>query len=249
MKTASDFRLSARNALNGKWGEALAAGIVASILGATSSGGFSFNFNFSDSEQGGGSIDPGTDIIDPEFLAVFLGILGVGLIIGLVFGIAFFILGSIIAPGYSKYNLDLIDGNQAEMGTLFKYFTHWKPVVKANLIRTLFIVLWTLLFIIPGIIATYNYAMVPYILAEDPTIDAYAALDKSKKMMYGNRWRLFCLEISFFGWMILCVLTCGIGGLWLTPYQQASYADFYREISGTRPEPDITFDVVEEVQP
>ena len=90
--------------------------------------------------------------------------------------------------------------------------------------------------------------MVPYILAEDPTIAPKEALEKSKQMMYGNRWRLFCLEISFIGWALLAGLTCGIGGLWLTPYQQAAFADFYREISDTRPEPEIEIEVVEEAE-
>ena len=247
MKKASDFRLSARNALSGKWWEALAAGLIASLLGAvSSSGGFSISL-----PTGGGTsepTEPTPDVIDPEVIALIFGILGVALLIGIVVGFAFFVLGSIVSPGYAKFNLNLVDGEKAEIGTLFKYFTHWKKVVIANLLRAVFVFLWSLLFLIPGIIASYNYAMVPYILAEDPTIEPKAALEKSKTMMYGNRWRFFCLEISFIGWAFLAVLTCGIGGLWLTPYQQASFADFYREISNTRPEPEIEVEIVEEVE-
>ena len=248
MKFAKDFRASAREALTGKWWDAVIAGILASILGVasrTASPGFSFNFNFDfdSTEVPSGPIE---EIFTPENLAVIAGIFAVAFAAGLVIGIAFFILGSIILPGYSKFNLDLIDGKRPQISSLFDYFRHWKKAIAANLLRAVYTFLWSLLFIIPGIIASYNYAMVPYIVAEDPNVSPKEALDRSKAMMYGNRWRLFCLEWSFFGWACLATLTCGIGGLWLMPYQQASYADFYREISGTRPVIDIPVEIVDD---
>ena len=103
----------------------------------------------------------------------------------------------------------------------------------AQLLQTLYVVLWSLLFIIPGIIASYSYAMTSFILAENPEMDANEAIGRSKEMMYGNRWRLFCLHFSFIGWDILATLTLGIGNLWLVPYKQAASAAFYREVSGT----------------
>ena len=90
-----------------------------------------------------------------------------------------------------------------------------------------------IVFIIPGIIAAYSYAMTGYILAEHPELTAGEAIDRSKQMMYGNRWRLFCLQFSFIGWDILSSLSLGIGTLWLRPYKQAATAAFYRDISGT----------------
>ena len=96
--------------------------------------------------------------------------------------------------------------------------------------------LWSILFIIPGIIATYNYALVPYIMAEDPETGAREAMNRSKALMYGNRWRLFCLHFSFIGWDLLSALSMGVGSLWLTPYKSAAFASFYREVSGTSPE-------------
>ncbi len=91
----------------------------------------------------------------------------------------------------------------------------------------------TLLFIIPGIIASYSYAMTEYILADHPELSATEAISRSKQMMGGNKWRLFCLQFSFIGWSILCSFTFGIGNLWMTPYKQAATAVFYREVSGT----------------
>ena len=75
--------------------------------------------------------------------------------------------------------------------------------------------------------------MTGYILAENPDLSASEAIEQSKSMMAGNRWRLFCLHVSFIGWDILCSLTLGIGYLWLNPYKNAATAAFYREISGT----------------
>ena len=95
----------------------------------------------------------------------------------------------------------------------------------------------TLLLIIPGIMASYSYAMTGYILAEHPELTAGEAIAQSKAMMAGNRWRLFCLQFSFIGWDILCALTLGIGNLALRPYRHAAEAAFYRELcGGTVPE-------------
>jgi len=103
----------------------------------------------------------------------------------------------------------------------------------AKFLRTIYVLLWSLLFVIPGIIASFSYAMTDYILAENPEMSASEAISRSKEMMEGNRFRLFCLEFSFIGWSILCAFTLGIGNLWLTPYRQAATAAFYREVSGT----------------
>jgi uncharacterized membrane protein len=93
-----------------------------------------------------------------------------------------------------------------------------------------FIFLWTLLLIIPGILAAYSYSMTFFVLAEDPTIGARNSIRKSKELMFGNRWKFFCLGWRFFGWALLCILTLGIGFLFLAPYVQTSFARFYDDI-------------------
>ena len=104
-------------------------------------------------------------------------------------------------------------------------------MVWANFLRGLYTLLWALLLIIPGMIAVYDYSMTNFILNEHPELTANEAIALSKGMMRGNRWRLFCLEFSFIGWMLLSALTLGIGALWLIPYSHAAYAHFYREVS------------------
>lgn len=90
--------------------------------------------------------------------------------------------------------------------------------------------LWTLLLIIPGIIAAYSYSLVYYILVDEPNLKPLEALRKSKKMMYGNKAKLFYLGLRFIGWALLCVLTLGIGFIWLAPYIQATRAKFYEDV-------------------
>lgn len=248
MKLASDFRASAREALKGKWGLAVITGIVASMLGAATHGGGGVSFDFSGFNNPDyeaepiippmDEIDSIEDIfsgIDPAVWGILGTVLAVGITVGLIFGIAFFVLGSITSVGYAKFNLNLIDGANAEVTNLFAYFKYWKTTILANLLRSLYIFLWSLLCFIPGIIASYSYAMVPYIMADEPELTAREACEKSKQMMNGNRMRLFCLTFSFIGWSFLCAITCGIGYIVLTPYIEAAVADFYREISGTRP--------------
>lgn len=211
---AADFRKIARDALDGKWKTAIIAGLIASLLGAVSSGGTEID------------LEPYRNSFVWEYIVYLI-------LAAIVMVVVFFILGSIVGVGYAKFNLDLTDLKEPEIGTLFAYFPQWKTAVAAGALQALLIFLWTLLLIIPGIIARYSYAMTRYILAEHPELTASEALVRSKEMMTGNRWRLFCLQFSFIGWDILAVLTLGIGYLWLTPYMQAATAAFYREISGT----------------
>ena len=155
------------------------------------------------------------------------------MIAALIMGAVYFILGSIIKVGYAKFNLNLADRIEGSFENLFAYFSFWKTTVAARFLQSIYVLLWSLLFIIPGIIASYSYAMTEYILADHPELSASEAISRSKQMMDGNKWRLFCLQFSFIGWDILCAFTLGIGYLWLTPYKQAATAVFYREVSGT----------------
>lgn len=95
------------------------------------------------------------------------------------------------------------------------------------------------------VIATYRYAMSDYIMAENPDIPVSAAIAESAHMMEGNKWRLFCLELSFIGWALLCLLSGGIGFLWLNPYMYQAEAAMYHEISGREAIHDAVLDMKE----
>lgn len=239
MKYASDFRSIARDALKGRWAIAVIAGLIASVLGAITSSGPEVKFNFSDNGANVNLMFANQEIYSssggwlPELNAFIVGGTIYIIIAGLVMAAVFFVLGSVISLGYSRFNLNLINRcNEADIGTLFGFFSHWKNAAIAKLLKTVYVFLWSLLFIIPGIIASYSYAMIPYIQAEHPEMTPSDVLARSKEMMEGNRWRLFCLEFSFIGWEILSALSLGIGNLWLTPYRQAATAAFYRDVSG-----------------
>lgn len=239
MKYAADFRANAREALTGKWAPAVLGGLIASVLGGATTGGANIEFNTgsTDFEVNLGDLEETFSSVTPEWFPQIAGILiGVVLaitVVALIFAVAYFIVGSVVRVGYAQFNLDLIDRKELRYSTIVSRFSLWKKLAVANLLQSLYIILWTLLFIIPGIIAAYSYAMTGYILAEHPELTAKEAIARSKQMMEGNRWRLFCLELSFIGWSLLCVLTLGIGNLWLLPYKQAAVAAFYREVSGT----------------
>jgi uncharacterized membrane protein len=228
---SSDFRRQARESLNGNWGTSILAALIASLLGglANTNGG-SFSVSSGDAEQYEQLIaELG---LSEEMLTTFLAIMGVFAIIGFIYAVAMIIVGSAVSVGYASYNISLINGNNTGVGTLFSRFSEWKTALCARLLAGLRIALWSLLFVIPGIIASYSYALVPHVLADNPYMTATEAINESKRLMKGNRWRLFCLEMSFIGWWFVCGLTLGIASFWVVPYTQASFAAFYREIKG-----------------
>ncbi len=234
MKYAADFRLQARQALAGKWVIAVIAGLIAALLGGTSSEPI-IEFKFENGESmisfADQTIISTSGGISPEIEMLLAGTITFAVIMALLWAAVMLVLGSVVGVGYARFNLDLVDLKQPELGSLFQYFSHWKNAVCAGLLQTVYIFLWSLLFVIPGIVAGYSYAMTSYILALHPELSASEAITRSKEMMRGNRWRLFCLQFSFIGWSILSALTLGIGELWLRPYRQAAMAAFYREIS------------------
>ncbi len=99
-----------------------------------------------------------------------------------------------------------------------------------GLLIWIFIFLWSLLFMIPGIIKSCSYALAYYIKCDDPSLTATQAISISRMMMRGNKWRYFCLQLSFIGWIIVGIFTFGIGLLWVAPYMAAANAEFYEEL-------------------
>jgi uncharacterized membrane protein len=158
---------------------------------------------------------------------IIVGTLQVIPVIGSVIGL--FIAGP-MAVGICMFTLSLSRNENARLEQIFEGFRNYGTVLGAYLLMIVFIFLWALLLIIPGIIAAIAYSQTFYILAEDDTIDSMDALRKSKEMMDGYKWKYFCLGLRFIGWALLCVLTLGIGFLWLSPYIQVSYAKFYEDL-------------------
>ena len=114
---------------------------------------------------------------------------------------------------------------------VYVFDSHYKNVVKTAFMRNLFISLWSLLFIVPGIIKAYEYRMVPYIISEDPNMNYKDALAESKKLMMGNKWKTFVLDLSFIGWDILSLLTWGMLEIFfVAPYKASTEAALYESL-------------------
>ena len=123
---------------------------------------------------------------------------------------------------------DRILNNSLSLG-----FGNWPHLVWGLILMGIFEFLWTMLFIIPGIIKAFSYAMTPYILVEHPEMSANQAINESIRLMKGHKFDLFYLYLSFIGWGILSVLTLGIGFLWLIPYMETSQAAFYADVKAS----------------
>ena len=229
MLYAADFRARARASLSGNWTYAVIAGLIIALVGG-GSGGPQFNFELNSGNPEASvewlgqtifsTVERYPGLFAGSVLAIFLSILTAAIVYG--------VIGSTVAVGYARFHLNMADGLGADLSHMVGYFSHMKTAFCAHFLRGLYTLLWSLLFIIPGIIARYSYAMTDYILAEHPDMTASEALAASKEMMVGNRWRLFCLDFSFIGWSFLCLFTFGLGVLWLDPYRTAAQTHFYR---------------------
>lgn len=261
MKVASDFRREAREALKGNWIIATIIGLVSTVLGVNTifaANGYSLDMDTEGLGQILAEVPEETAMAILAFVAVFTSIIAILNII------IFFVAGP-STLGYVKVNLDMLDGKKPEFVDLLSGFKRYKEGFLMHFVRLLFIGLWILAYvggaIVLGVICAfisrplamgvtviaslvaaaliivkyYDYALAPYIVYEYPEIGARTALQKSKQLMDGNRWRLFCLMFSFIGWALLAAFfTFGMGFLVLKPYQEAAYAAFYRQIMTER---------------
>jgi uncharacterized membrane protein len=140
------------------------------------------------------------------------------------------ILGGPLLLGFTIFFLSLARGQDPQLSLLFEGFQRFTQALVTYLFMLLFIVLWSLLFIIPGIVAAFSYSQTFFLISEDPQLSGRDALQKSKALMMGKRWKLFCLFWRFFGWFLLGIISFGIGFLWIIPYLQTTLARFYDDL-------------------
>ena len=170
---------------------------------------------------------------DPQVLAIILGILfTIILIVVVVSTVVDVFITNPLQMGCMSFFLKNADDPNTGVDEIKRGFTpNYKRNVKALFLKDLKILLWSLLLIVPGIMKAYSYALVPYILAEDPDITAADALAKSEAMMAGHRKEAFVLDLSFILWYLLGVVTLGIGYvLYVGPYTTATDAEFYKAV-------------------
>ena len=151
-------------------------------------------------------------------------------IISLILTIAVFTVSGPFDLGLAGYFLKRVRGEEIFTKNIFDGFKQFPRSFLLMLLICIFIFLWTLLLIIPGVIKSFSYSMAFYIMYDNPEIKASEALEKSKIMMNGYKWKLLLLSLSFIGWGILSLLTLGIGFFWLRPYVGLTIANFYENL-------------------
>ncbi len=170
---------------------------------------------------------------DPEVIAIILTVLAVVGVVVLVATLIDIFLLNPLEVGCQRFFIVNQDTNAAAGEITHAYKNNYLNVVLGLFIKNFLITVGFILFIIPGIIMTYSYRLVPYILAEDTTISGNDAVKKSREMMKGHKWNTFVYDLSFIGWYLLACLTCGIlNFFYVAPYKMNADAVLYRAIAG-----------------
>lgn len=207
-----EVKSQAREALRGNWGLAvgttfligLITSFVPSLVEVFMSGGFG---NYFEQEQA-----PPAAVFGSLFVSLLLAPLGVGLY---------------------WFFLRLVRGEGPTLGSVFEVYADLKNSIKlifTNIVIGFFVFLWSLLLVIPGIIKALAYSQTFFVLKDHPEYGILQAITESRKLMDGYKWKYFLLQLSFIGWVLLAILTLGIGLLWVIPYMNASYATFYQNL-------------------
>lgn len=225
MWTREELKQNAKNTLRDKYWTILGVSVLASILQ-------------------GSFFTIITELVNPThtYLTVLgnyaidvNGLIRLWIIITIISWLYSIFLGHTILIGAYKYFILSIKENPST-STLFDFFkTSYWNIVKVTFFYQIKIVLWTLCFIVPGIIKAYEYCMVPYILAEHPEMESAAVFERSRMLTQNNKLNIFVLEISFIGWLFLGMLCCGIGILFVSPYIDITMTHLYlklKEIHG-----------------
>lgn len=197
MKTISEYKDMALLSLEGKWGKAAIASLIAFIILELFGSSPSF-------------------FMDPIPSMVLQGVLSVLLLP--------------LAWGYITFFLRIIRDENLDYGHLFDGFNQYFRIFLAELLKGIYILLWALLLIIPGLIKEYSYAMTEFILKDNPEMSGEEAICESMRLMQGHKMQLFLLDLSMIGWLILSFLTLGIGLLFLMPYNYTAHAHFYEDL-------------------
>ena len=168
-------------------------------------------------------------MLDPLALQIFFG--GLMTVSVIAFLLRIFVFNPLQVGGYRFFKKNVEEG-YAPLGTIGEGFSDYGRIFITLLLRDVFLALWSCLFIIPGIVKSYSYRMVPYIIKDNPELSATEVITRSRELMNGNKWRAFVLDLSFLGWIILGAITCEIVGIfWTNPYIQNTNAALYLELS------------------
>ena len=225
MLKSKELRAKAWNSLKGKYWKAFLVVLVLGALVSIGTGLVTYAQSMTeivdavDPSQMDSTMKLGAMVITVAALAVSIA----GLLISIF-------VGNAATVGLSHYFIKNTESKPSFADAFSGFKVKYRRNVGTLLVMGIKLALWSILFVIPGIIKSYEYAIIPYILADDATISSKDAFKKARAMMKGNKWRLFKLNFSFIGWYLLCILTLGIGTFFLLPYINAATAEFYAEL-------------------
>lgn len=250
MWTRKELKTKAKEALKRNYWKVVLVSVLIILL----SGGFSYGFS-----GGSGGSSPQEEISEMQemtmpsatealssadlIIIVIVAIIIFTVVFCIVFAIAYAIAAFLYNPvlvGVNRFMLKSVD-DRAEVKEIAYAFDHsYMNVVKTMFFKDLYVFLWTLLFVIPGVYKKYQYRMVPYIMAEHPEMNYKEALELSKNMMDGEKWHAFVLDLSFVLWHVLGIITCGIlEAFYIAPYQNLTNAELYRTICMQHNNPEV----------
>ncbi|MCR4786746.1 MAG: DUF975 family protein [Lachnospiraceae bacterium] len=175
------------------------------------------------------------ELVDSPYLGTIIGVAIGVIVIALIISLAIsYFLIMPLTVGSMKFYKEASEHREYDIGRLgYSFSGHYMNIVKITFLMSFKIFLWSLLFIIPGIIKSYEYRLIPLILTDDPTISSADAFRRTKEMMTGNKWHTFLLDLSFFGWILLAICTCGIVGIfYVFPYIYCTEAELYLTLRG-----------------
>lgn len=165
---------------------------------------------------------------DNAAIAALLGAAVLVAVIALL--IRIFLVNPIKLGGVHFFTVNT-EAGPVPFGTIKAGFHNYGHNFRVLLLRDVYLILWTLLLFVPGLIKAYSYYMVPYILAEHPELSASEIITRSRKMMNGHKWQAFKLDLSFLGWILLGVLTLGLVNIfWTAPYMESAQAALYLKL-------------------
>lgn len=221
------IKQNAKDALHSFYWPTIGIELLAGLLTGGSSGGATFGYRFNNS----GNSDWNQMIRDIPYGKEIMGaFLVIGLLASLVGLLYVFLFGNAIKVGVTGIHLSVYRRQGFRFRDLFSGLKQYGRVIGTMALMTLFITLGIFCFVVPGIIVAYGLFEVPYLLAEDPTLSGMAAIRRSWEDMRGYKGKLFVLHLSFFGWILLSALTCGILAIfYVGPYMALSEAGFFLE--------------------
>ena len=215
--TRRDLKIKAKSALKGNYWKAFIVSLVLAIISTASGSG-----------SGSGS---GSNTINEQVSPGMMRWAFTVLIVGIIILVVRLIIGYAIEVGVRKFFIRSSEG-ESEMSYLLYGFkkNRYINILKTLFTRDVYLFFWTLLFIIPGIIKSYAYRMVPYIIADNPEMDRKRAIALSNEMTKGQKGSIFVLDLSFILWYILGFLALFIGVFFVLPYFNATEAELYLKI-------------------